>query len=83
MELLGLTESLLSVLRSDCHQGTLYCEGQSQGVGFGRNGRGGGGEALESVFKARKPKALVSRKWTRDVTFDKRFSYDGLELGPD
>lgn len=44
---------------------------------------GGGGEALESVFKARKPKALVSRKWTRDVTFDKRFSYDGLELGPD
>lgn len=46
-------------------------------------GEMGGGEALESVFKARKPKALVSRKWTRNVTFDKRFSYDGLELGPD
>lgn len=57
---LRLTESLLSILRSDCHQGTLYCEGQSQGVGFGRNGVGA--EALESVFKARKPKAVVSRK---------------------
>lgn len=37
---LRLAESLLSILRSDCHQGTLYCEGQSQGVGFGRNGVG-------------------------------------------